>query len=150
VRFHLIDRIHSLEPSRSVHAQKLTSLHEEFWDDTDGEPVMPPPLVLEALCQAGSWLLIISTELRQRAALLSIGSVTFGDAVHAGDVLDIEGTIDSMGDEVAVLSGTVKVDGNAVLEAHDIMCVLIDAADLEDLEDTGRMARLLTRSGGSS
>ena len=38
---------------------------------------MPAPLVLEALCQAGTWLVMITTERRKRAALLSIGSVDF-------------------------------------------------------------------------
>jgi hypothetical protein len=49
--------------------------------------------------------------------------------------------------ERAVLSGRVTVDGRLVLEATDIMCSLMDAATLEDLDDTARMRRLLTREG---
>ncbi len=36
---------------------------------------MPPPFVLEAFCQAGTWLIMITTDRRKRAALLSVGSV---------------------------------------------------------------------------
>ncbi len=53
-----------------------------------------------------------------------------------------------MGDEVAVVSGRATVDGRVILEAREIMCALIAASDLEDLEDTERMQRLLTRAGG--
>ena len=150
VRFHLIDRVDSYEPSRSVRARKLTSRSEEFWDGDGDEAVMPPPLILEALCQAGTWLIISSTEMRKRAALLSIASVEFGESVHPGDVLDIEGLVDSMNDEVAVLSGKVTVDGRPVLEARDIMCALMDADTLENIENTERMQKMLTRTAKDS
>jgi 3-hydroxyacyl-[acyl-carrier-protein] dehydratase len=146
MRFHLIDRVDSWEPERSVRARKLTSLTEEFWEDSADGPVMPPPLVLEALCQAGTWLVMISTDRRKRAALLSVASVDFLGDVHPGDVLDIEGTVESMSDEVAVVSGRVTSDGRPILEAKDIMCTLIDASDLADLDDTHRLQKLLTRS----
>jgi 3-hydroxyacyl-[acyl-carrier-protein] dehydratase len=148
VRFHLIDRVDSYEPGRSVRGRKLTSQSEEYWEDSATGPVMPVPLILEALCQAGTWLIMITTERRKRAALLSIGSVTFLGDVHPGDVLELEGLVESMTDEMAVLSGQALLDGQPVMEAKDIMCALIDASDLADLEDTLRMQRLLTRAGG--
>lgn len=144
MRFHLIDRIDAYEPSRSVRARKLTSRSEEFWDVTTGEPLMPPPLVLEALCQAGTWLIMISTERRKRAALLSIASVSFLADVRPGDVIELTGEVASMSDEIAVLSGTAVVDGRTVMEATDIMCALIAAEDLADLDTTERLQRQLT------
>jgi 3-hydroxyacyl-[acyl-carrier-protein] dehydratase len=149
VRFHLIDRVDSYEPARSVRGRKVTSLSEEYWEDAVGGPVMPQPFVLEALCQAGTWLIMISTERRKRAALLQVGSVDFLGEVRPGDVLELEGTVESMSDEVAVLSGRVVVDGRAVMEAKDIMCALIDAADLADLDDTARLQKMLTRQKGA-
>jgi 3-hydroxyacyl-[acyl-carrier-protein] dehydratase len=149
MRFHLIDRVVEWEAGKSVLGRKLTSRSEEFWEEDGDELRMPPPLVLEALCQAGTWLVMISTDRRKRAALLSIGSVDFLGDVRPGDVLDLEGTVESMNDEVAVVSGRVTVDGRPVLEAGDIMCALIDAGDLADLEDTERLQTMLTRSGDS-
>ena len=110
---------------------------------------MPPPLVLEAFCQAGTWLVMITTERRKRAALLSIGSVEFLGDVRPGDVLELEGTVESMGDEVAVLSGrAVGRTARVVLEARDVMCALIDADDARaDLDDTQRLQTMLTREG---
>ena len=145
MRFHLIDRVDEYEPGKSVRARKMTSKSETHWEDSPSGPVMPPPLVLEALCQAGTWLVMITTERKKRAALLSIAEVSFLGDVVPGDVLIMEGAVDSMGDEVAVVSGKVTVDGRTVLEAADIMCALIDADTLADLDDTRRLQMMLTR-----
>src|SRR5438445_1724241 len=145
MRFHLIDRVDAYEPGQSVRARKLTSKSETLWEDTPSGPVMAPPLALEALCQAGTWLIMITTERKKRAALLSIGSVEFLGPIVPGDVLELEGTVDSMNDEVAVISGRVTVDGKAVLEAREIMCALMDADHLADLDDTERLQLMLTR-----
>jgi len=147
LRFHLIDKVEAVEPGKSVLGKKLTSLSEDYWEQSDNGPVMPYPFVLEALCQAGTWLVMITTDRRKRAALLSIGNVEFLDSVHPGDVLELDGRVDSMSDEVAVVSGRVTVDGNPVLEASDIMCALIDADDLADPDDTERLQKMLTRVG---
>jgi 3-hydroxyacyl-[acyl-carrier-protein] dehydratase len=110
---------------------------------------MPPPFLLEALCQAGTWLIMISTERRKRAALLQVGSVTWLGDVRPGDVLGLEGEIEAFGEETAVVSGRVTVDGAPVLEAHEIMCALIDAEDLANLDDTKRLQDMLTRASTS-
>jgi 3-hydroxyacyl-[acyl-carrier-protein] dehydratase len=141
MRFHLIDRIDACEPGRSVRARKLTSRSETFW--RDGR--MPEPLILEALCQAGTWLVLIGSERRRRAALLSVGSARFESAVVPGDVLELDVTVESISDETAVVSGRVSVDGRTVLDARDVMCALIAADTLEDLEETARMQDRLTQ-----
>jgi 3-hydroxyacyl-[acyl-carrier-protein] dehydratase len=148
MRFHLIDRVEALVPGSSVRARKVTSFSEEYWEEVDGALRMPPPFVLEAFCQAGTWLIMITTERRKRAALLQVGSVTWHREVRPGDVLTMEGGISSFGEETAVLSGTVKVDGETVLETEDVMCALIDASDLADLEDTERLQKMLAPEVG--
>jgi 3-hydroxyacyl-[acyl-carrier-protein] dehydratase len=104
---------------------------------------MPPPFVLEAFCQAGTWLILITSELRKRAALLQVGSVTWHRDVRPGEVIVMHGEMTSFGEESAVLSGTVTVEGETILEAEDVMCALIDAGDLADLEDTDRLRKML-------
>jgi len=146
VRFHLIDRVDAYEPARSVRARKLTSLSEDYWEDHGDGLVMPVPFMLEALCQAGTWLIMITTERAKRAALLSVATVEFHGQARPGDVLELTGTVESMNDEVAVLSGTVVVDSRVLLEAKDIMCALIAASDLADLDDTHRLQKMLARS----
>jgi 3-hydroxyacyl-[acyl-carrier-protein] dehydratase len=150
LRFHLIDRIDAYEPRDSVTARKVTSSSEEYWEEgLDGALRMPPPFVLEAFCQAGTWLIMISTDRAKRAALLQVGSVTWHRDVRPGEVLVLDGKIASFGEESAVLGGTVSVDGETVLECEDVMCALIDAADLADLDDTLRLQKMLTREGAA-
>ena len=147
MRFHLIDRVEEIEPGASVRARKVTSFSEEYWEEVDGELRMPPPFVLEAFCQAGTWLILITSELRKRAALLQVGSVTWHRDVRPGEVLVMEGTMSSFGEESAVLSGAVTAEGSLVLECEDVMCALIDASDLADLEDTERLQKMLSPEG---
>ncbi|HYM56225.1 MAG TPA: hypothetical protein VES97_12755 [Solirubrobacteraceae bacterium] len=147
MRFHLIDRIEELEPSRSVRARKLTSHSEEYWEQDGEELAMPAPLVLEALCQAATWLIMVTTERRKRAALLSIGSVDWIRPIRPGQVLVMSGEIDSFGEEAAVFSGRVTVADEVVMEAREIMCALIDADTLADLDDTKRLQDMLTGVG---
>jgi 3-hydroxyacyl-[acyl-carrier-protein] dehydratase len=149
MRFHLIDRVDEWEPAKSVRARKVTSLSEEYWEGEDGDLRMPPPFILEALCQAGTWLIMITTDRRKRAALLSVGSVAWHRDVLPGDVMILEGECPSFGEDTAVVSGRVTVDGETVLEAEDVMCALIDADDLADLEDTERLQKMLTREEDS-
>ncbi|MQS15553.1 3-hydroxylacyl-ACP dehydratase [Streptomyces kaniharaensis] len=145
MRFHLIDRIDALEPGRAVRARKVTSRLEDHWRDTGRGPEMPAPLVLEALCQAGTWLIMITTDLRRRAALLSVDGVAFHGPVRPGDIIELVGTVESLGDETAVLSGTATVDGRLVMTADAVMCALLPADELEDLEATRLLERRLTR-----
>jgi 3-hydroxyacyl-[acyl-carrier-protein] dehydratase len=146
MRLHLVDRIDAWEADRRITARKVTSAAEEFWQLGPAGPVMPRPLVLEALCQAGTWLVMLGSGHRKRAALLSIGSVCFHADVVPGDVLVLEGTVASMSGDAAVLDGTVAVDGRPVLTAAGIMCALIDAERLDDPAATARMGDQLTRA----
>jgi 3-hydroxyacyl-[acyl-carrier-protein] dehydratase len=146
VRFHLIDRVEEWERAKSVRARKVTSRSEDYWEGEGDDQRMPPPFVLEALCQAGTWLIMITTERRKRAALLSVGSVAWHRDVRPGDILVMEGACDSFGEDTAVVSGRVTVDGETILEATDVMCALIDADSLADLDDTERLQKMLTRA----
>jgi 3-hydroxyacyl-[acyl-carrier-protein] dehydratase len=145
MRFHLVDRILEWEPAKSVRARKVCSRGEEFWVGEGDDLVMPPPLVLESFCQAGTWLVMLTTDTRKRAALLSIGSVEFMADVRPGDVIELLGHVESFSDEVAVLSGTASVDGTIVMETKDVMCALIDVETLAPLEDTQRLQGVMWR-----
>ena len=145
MRFHFVDTIDRHVPGREIEARKVTSSDEEYWTELDGDKVMPPALVLESLCQAGAWLVYLSTNGESSAALLSVAAVEFGDPVRAGDSLDLRGTVESMNEERAVLSGTVSVRGKVVLSATDIMCALTPTEMLDDPEQMRRRAELVLR-----
>lgn len=140
MRLQLVDRIDDHVPWRSISARKLTSLSEDIWQGSP--PEMAQALVLESLGQAGGWLIVLSSQGARRGLLVSIGEVSFGDPVRPGDVIELEGRIDSSSDEAAVMSGRATVAGRTVLEADGLMCVLVDAGTLENPQHT-EAARLL-------
>jgi len=146
VRFHLIDRLDAWEPGQWVHATKLTSRAEDHWEPGPAGLQMPAALIVEAFLQAGTWLVMTTTERRRRAALLSIGELELTEPVLPGDVLELHGTVEAMSDEVAVVSGVGRVGDRTVLVCRDVMCALIDAETLEDPTDVARMQDVLTRA----
>lgn len=146
MRFHLIDQVDHVRPWRSVAARKLTSRTEDYWRDEGHGPQMPASFVLEAICQAGTWLILTSSGLVQRAALLSVESVDVHSVVRPGDVLEVVGTVVSRSADAAVLSGRATVRGRTVLEARAVMCALLPAEQLEHVEDVRRMHGRLFRA----
>src|SRR2546430_281067 len=84
MRFHLIDKVDSWEPGQSVRGRKLTSVSEDYWEDSDDGPVMPPPSALEALCQAVTWLIMITTERKRGTARRGQGSRSSAVAAACG------------------------------------------------------------------
>jgi 3-hydroxyacyl-[acyl-carrier-protein] dehydratase len=148
MRFHLVDRIESWTEYTEIQAVKLTSAAEEFWRaGPAGRVVMPRPLVLETLCQAGTWLVMLSSDYSRRAALVSIEQVEFESDVYPGDVLSIHGTVVSKSDDVAVLDGTVSVGDRRVLTAGGVMCALIDTETLDDPRQVRRQGEQLVGGG---
>ncbi|MCX4783728.1 3-hydroxylacyl-ACP dehydratase [Streptomyces sp. NBC_01264] len=147
MRFHLIDRIETWTPRERITARKVTTVDEDYWQDTANGPALPFGLALEALCQSATWLIMLSTDHTLRAALLAVGEATAHRPVVPGEVLRMEARIESMNDDAAILDGTVTVDGETVLEASGIMCALIDAERLDDPANTARMARQLQGGG---
>lgn len=144
MRFHLVDRLDRYELGESVLARKVTSAGESYWRrGIDGQPEMPPPLILESLCQAGTWLIMLSTDRKQRAALLQVEHVQFCRPVRPGEVLAINGRVEAMNDQMAVLSGEVDSDGHRVLSATGVMCALLDADQLDDDERSEQMLTAL-------
>ena len=61
--FLLIDRITDLEPGKIVRAIKNVSINEPYFQGHfPGQPVMPGVLILEAMAQAGGFLVLNSIE----------------------------------------------------------------------------------------
>jgi 3-hydroxyacyl-[acyl-carrier-protein] dehydratase len=153
-RFHLVDRIDAWTPGARLSGRKLTSSTEDLWADTGHGPVLPAPLVLESLCQAGTWLVLLSTDYRRRAALLAVEDVSFGADVRPGDVLLLDVELTSWSTDAAVLDGTVRAARSGgevtVLTAAGILCALMAAAELEDPAATRRMGERLTRAAVTS
>jgi 3-hydroxyacyl-[acyl-carrier-protein] dehydratase len=147
VQFHMIDRIESWTPDERITAHKVTSRQEDYWQQGGHGQVMPFGLVLEAVCQAGTWLFLLSSDHRRRAALLTVDEAVRHREVRPGDVLRMRVEVVALSAEAAVLDGAAEVDGETVLTARGVMCALIEADRLDDPADTARMGRQLLGGG---
>jgi 3-hydroxyacyl-[acyl-carrier-protein] dehydratase len=91
MKFNLIDRIEHLSDERIV-AVKYVSLAEEYLaDHFPTFPVLPGVLMIEALTQAGAWLLHHRSGFaRSMAVLKEARNVKYGQFVAPGNALRVE------------------------------------------------------------
>ncbi|MHC4717931.1 MAG: hotdog family protein, partial [Planctomycetota bacterium] len=63
MKFHLVDRIESVEPGSRIVGIKSLSLAEEYLaDHFPAFPVLPGVLMLESLVQTAAWLLRVEQD----------------------------------------------------------------------------------------
>lgn len=120
MRFSLIDRIIALEAGKSVTAVKNLSLAEEYLaDHFPGFPVMPGVLMLEAMVQAGAWLVRHTENFRHSAVLLKEArAARFNSFLKPGDTLLVQATVQSWGERECVLKGSGTVNGASTVNAR--------------------------------
>lgn len=99
-----LDRITELVPGEKLVAIKTLSLSEDYLQDHFPRfPVMPGVLMLEAMFQAGMWLIYATENFKHSTVVLSESKqVKFGDFVEPGS-------------QLTVIAEWKKTDGNQVL-----------------------------------
>ena len=130
MRFLLIDRITELVPHQSVSALKNLSLAEEYLaDHFPGFPVMPGVLILEALVQAGGWLIRYSEDFAQSTILLKeVRAVRYNSFVAPGNTLQIQMSVKKRTGTVWDFNGSGTVNGNSAVSAK----LSLEAFNLSD------------------
>ena len=120
MRFLLIDRITELVPHKSISAVKNLSLAEEYLaDHFPGFPVMPGVLMLEALVQAGGWLIRSSEDFAHSAILLKeVRAIRYNNFVSPGNSLKVEMTVRKQTDQLWDFNGSGTVNGNSAVSAR--------------------------------
>src|ERR1700690_1214456 len=95
MRFTLIDRIDQLDPGSSIRAVKSLSLAEEYLGDHFPLfPVMPGVLMLEAMTQAGAWLIRAGEDFAHSIVVLKEArNVKFSNFVAPGQTLTVTAEI---------------------------------------------------------
>ncbi len=122
--FLLVDRIDELIPGTYVKAHKCVSFNEPFFQGHfPGLPVMPGVLIIEAMAQAGGFMILrdpsMSNTERESTIFLFTGidQVHFRHPVYPGDRLDLECTMEKHRLKLWKMSARALVDGKVVAEA---------------------------------
>lgn len=122
MRFYLFDRMVTFDSGKSGVAIKNITLSEEFFiKHYDRTPLMPEPLIIEALAQTGGWTVAVTTDFRFVAILVRFDKVRFYRPVRPGDQLILKVTILSINENGSLIQGTAEVDGEAVATVERIM-----------------------------
>ncbi len=111
MRFQLVDRILEVEPGRSLRAVKNLTLGEEYLaDHFPTFPVMPGVLMLQALVEAGAWLLRATEDFRHSVIVLrEARGVKYGSFMEPGRQMSILVELAEHDESTAILEGQRRV-----------------------------------------
>jgi 3-hydroxyacyl-[acyl-carrier-protein] dehydratase len=136
VRFVLVDRIISLEPGKSIVAERFIRPDEEYFQDHfPGFPVVPGVLLTEMMAQAAGKCLDAQRLPRGKAMLARILSASFRQWVRPGDDTILHASISSNEERYANADCQAKVNDAVVAQARlffSFMPTVSFAADLRD------------------
>ncbi len=120
MRFVLVDRIIELKPGQSLVAVKNLSLAEEYLaDHFPGFPVMPGVLMLEALTQAGAWLVRDMEDFAHSVVLLKRAkTIKYGSFVEPGRQLKLSVTLVSHDDRESTFKGEGSIEGQSMVRGQ--------------------------------
>jgi 3-hydroxyacyl-[acyl-carrier-protein] dehydratase len=137
MRFVLIDRILDVQPGRtrlsgantfsnpqpSLVAVKNLSLTEEYLSDHfPGFPVMPGVLMLEALTQAGAWLIRDMEDFAHSVILLKQAkTIKYGSFVEPGRQLELRVEMSSNDQRDCTFKGVGLIDGQEMVKGRFVL-----------------------------
>src|SRR5262245_55707568 len=98
MRFNLVDRIAEVVPGRLIRAWKNLTLGEEYLaDHFPTFPVMPGVLMLQALVEAGAWLVRATDDFRHAVIVLrEARNVKYGNFMEPGRSLVVTAEVAEM------------------------------------------------------
>ncbi len=126
--FLLVDRVLYLD-ERWIQAVKNVTVNEPFFTGHFPEnPIMPGVLIVEALAQAGGFLLLNRVPQREGKLLVFAGldKVRFRHTVRPGDRLILEGELLRFGGKLAKLRAVARVGPRVVAEG-EFLASVVDA-----------------------
>jgi 3-hydroxyacyl-[acyl-carrier-protein] dehydratase len=120
MKFGLIDRIVELNREQRIVAVKAVSLAEEYLaDHFPTFPVLPGVLMLEALAEAGAWLVRDAQEFASSVILLRHAkNVTYKSFVKPGNLLRLEVTCRRLARDESDFAGTGYCGQGEVVRAR--------------------------------
>jgi 3-hydroxyacyl-[acyl-carrier-protein] dehydratase len=123
MRFCLLDRITELTPGVRITGVKLLRAEEDYLQDHFPRfPVMPGVLMLEAMYQAGAWLVRSSEDFRHAAVLLKEArNVKYSDFVTPGKELVVTAELLKQDETSATLKTQGTIDGNVAVSARLVL-----------------------------
>src|SRR5262245_30614031 len=123
MRFNLIDRILEVEPGKTLQAVKNLTLGEEYLaDHFPTFPVMPGVLMLQALVEAGAWLLRLGEGYRHSVIVLrEVKNIKYGAFLEPGRQLRLTVELADRSEALATIKGKGEADGQSTVTARLVL-----------------------------
>ncbi len=137
MRFYLFDRVIDFIPGVSSIGIKNISSEEDFLiDHYDRLPVMPSPLIVEALAQLGGWTITTSNDYKHLAVMVMIKDIEITGNAVPGDQLILKVKLENINEFGATISAEAEVNESTVLKIGSLTYVLYElpAKDREEVE----------------
>ena len=130
MRFNLVDEIRQLEPGRKIQAVKNLTLGEEYLaDHFPGFPVMPGVLMLQALVEAGAWLLRLTEDYRYSMIVLrEAKNVKYGHFMEPGSQMIVTAEMTERNGKLASFKAKGEIEANLTISAR----VTLETYNLRD------------------
>ena len=143
MKFHLVDRIQSIEPGRRIVTVKALSLAEEYLaDHFPSFPVLPGVLMLEAMTQSAAWLIRIEQGFSRSIVVLSSArNVRYASFVQPGKTLRCEVEASAIGPEVSKFRGTAYVVDTGDSEGRQAVTARLELRSYNLAERHARFAK---------
>ena len=124
--FLFVDKIESVVPGETIHAQKNVSINEDFFNGHfPNKAVMPGVLIIEALAQAAGILGFMTMNKTPEEGSIyyfaGVDKVRFKNPVIPGEVIDLYATIRSEKKGIWKFDCKAEVSGKNVCDAT-ILC----------------------------
>src|SRR5262245_58479437 len=123
MRFHLVDRILEVTPGKLIRVAKNLTLGEEYLaDHFPTFPVMPGVLMLQALVEAGAWLLRITENFQHSVIVLrEARNVKYGNFMEPGKSLVLTAELVETNGAQAVFKARGEMEGSATVSARIVL-----------------------------
>jgi len=123
MRYHLIDRILEVTPGSNLRAFKQLTLGEEYLaDHFPTFPVMPGVLMLQALVEAGSWLVRNSRDFNPSVLVLrEAKNVKYGSFFAPGNRMNVTVEWASEAEGRITFKGKGEVNGATTVSAQFVL-----------------------------
>ncbi len=123
MRFILVDRIVELEPDAHIVTVKNLTMAEEYLSDHfPAFPVMPGVLMLEAMTQAGAWLVRHSDDFAHSMVVLKQATnIKYGQFIEPGQTLSVTAEMLSNTKDEASLKASGSVNGRMTVSGRLIL-----------------------------
>ncbi len=123
MRFVLIDRILNVQRGESLVAVKNLSLAEEYLSDHfPGFPVMPGVLMLEALTQAGAWVIRDLEDFAHSIIVLKQAkTIKYGSFVEPGRQLELRVSLTAHDERDTAFKAVGLIDGQEMVKGRIVL-----------------------------